>query len=103
MVPTWKTQLDALVKETMAYAASATEKKLVQSKQVDPLVADTTASEADAKDEVVEGDLPVLATVEAVLAQEPITPSPPSEDTNVWPAKLPSMMLPPLERDEIKQ
>jgi hypothetical protein len=87
----------------MAIAASVPEKKPVQPKQVDPLLADTTASEGDAKDEVVQGDLPVLATVEAVLAEEPITPSPPPEDKNVWPAKLPPMMLPPSERDEIKQ
>jgi hypothetical protein len=93
MVPTWKRELDALVEETMAFAASVTEKKLVQPKQVDPLVADTMASEGGAKDEVVQGDLPVLATVEAVLAQALITPSPPSEDINVWPPKLPPMML----------
>jgi hypothetical protein len=101
MVPTGKREFDALVEETMAFAASVNEKQ-VQPKQVDPLVADTTASEGDAKDEVVQADLPVLATVEAVLAQEPITPSPP-KDKNVWPAKLPPMMLPPSERDEIKQ
>jgi hypothetical protein len=103
MVPTWKRELGALVEETMAFAASVTEKKPVQPKQVDPLVADTTSSEGDAKDDVVQGDLPVLATVEAVLAQEPITPCPPPEDTNVLPAKLSPMMLPPSERDQIKQ
>ena len=74
MVPTWKKDLDALVTETMAFAASANEKKRVQSKQVDPLVADTTASESDAKDEVVQPDL--LATVEAVLAEEFYSPQP---------------------------
>jgi hypothetical protein len=30
MFPTWKRELDALVEETMAFAASVTEKKLVQ-------------------------------------------------------------------------
>jgi hypothetical protein len=103
MVPTWKRELDALVEETMAFAASVTEKKLVQPKQVDPAVADMTASGGDAKDEMVQADPPVLATVEAVLAQQPILPGPPPEETNAWPAKLPPMTLPPSERDEIKQ
>jgi hypothetical protein len=102
MVPTWKRELDALVEETMAFAASVTEKKPVQPKQVDPLVADTTASEGDAKDEVVQADLPVLATVEAVLAQEPTVPSPLPEP-KTWPARLPPLTVPPSERDEIKQ
>ena len=107
MVPTWKKDLDALVTETMAFAASANEKKRVQSKQVDPLVADTTASESDAKDEVVQPDL--LATVEAVLAEESTAPSPlpeppsPIPESKTWPARLPPMTLPPSERDEIKQ
>ena len=59
MVPTWKKDLDALVTETMAFAASVNEKKLVQPKQVDPLVADRTASEGDAKDEGIQSDAPV--------------------------------------------
>ena len=107
----------------MAFAASANEKKRVQSKQVDPLVADTTASESDAKDEVVEADVPVLATLEAVLAEEPTVPSPlpdapsplpdapsplpdapsPVPESKTWPARLSPMTLPPSERDEIKQ
>ena len=109
MVPTWKKDLDALVTETMAFAASVNEKKLVQPKQVDPLVADRTASEGDAKDEVIQSDAPVLATVEAVLAEQPaalsplpVAPSPLSEPTT-WPARLPPMIVPPSERDEIKQ
>jgi len=32
MVPTWKKDLDALVTETIAFAASVSEKKLAQSK-----------------------------------------------------------------------
>jgi hypothetical protein len=93
----------------MAFAASVTGKKLVQAKQVDPLVADTTASEGDAKDEVVQADLPVLATVEAVLAEESTAPSPlpeapsPLPEPKTWPARLPPMRVPPSERDEIKQ
>jgi hypothetical protein len=109
MVPTWKRELDALVTETMAFAASVTEKKLVQPKQDDPPVADTTASEGDAKDEVVEADVPVLATLEAVLAEEPTVPSPlpeapsPLPEPKTWPVRLPPMTVPPSERDEIKQ
>ena len=103
MVPAWKKDLDALVTETMAFAASVNEKKLVQPKQVEPPVADTTASADDAKDEIIEADAPVLATVEAVLAQEPTAPRPLPDETNAWPAKLPPMTLPPSERDEIKQ
>src|ERR1700722_16398322 len=109
MVPTWKKDLDALVTETMAFAASVKEKKLVQPKQVDPLGAERTASEGDAKDEVIQSDAPVLATVEAVLAEQPaalsplpVAPSPLSEPTT-WPARLPPMIVPPSERDEIKQ
>ena len=109
MVPTWKRELDALVTETMIFAAGVNEKKLVQPKQVDPLVADRTASEGDAKDEVIQSDAPVLATVEAVLAEQPaalsplpVAPSPLSEPTT-WPARLPPMIVPPSERDEIKQ
>jgi hypothetical protein len=109
MVPTWKKDLDALVTETMAFAASVTEKKLVQPKQDDPPVADTTASEGDAKDEVVEADVPVLATLEAVLAEEPTVRSPlpeapsPLPEPKTWPVRLPPMTLPASERDEIKQ
>jgi hypothetical protein len=103
MVLTWKKDLDALVTETIAFAASVNEKKRTQPKQVDPLVADTTVFGSDAKDEVVQADLPVLATVEAILAQEPIAPDPIPEETNAWPARLPPMTLPPSERDEIKQ
>jgi hypothetical protein len=102
MVPPWKKELDALVTETMAFAASVNEKKLVQPKPVDPLVADATASGSDAKDEIVQADLPVLATVEAVLAEEPTAPSPLPEP-KTWPARLPPMTVPPSERDEIKQ
>jgi hypothetical protein len=61
MVPTWKREFDALVTETIAFAASVNEKKLVQPKPVDPLVADAMASGSDAKDEIVQPDLPVLA------------------------------------------
>jgi hypothetical protein len=68
MVPTWKKEFDALVTETMAFAASVNEKKPVQPKQVDPPVADMTAFESDAGDEVVVV-VPVLATLEAVLAE----------------------------------
>jgi hypothetical protein len=109
MVPTWKKEFDALVTETMAFAASVNERKLVQSKQVEPLVADTTASESDAQDEVIEADVPVLATLEAVLAEESTAPSPlpeapsPIPEPKTWPARLPPMTLPPSERDEIKQ
>jgi hypothetical protein len=109
MVPTWKKDLDALVTETMAFAASVTEKKPVQRKQVDPLVVDTTASESDAKNEVIEADVPVLATLEAVLAEEPTVRSPlpeapsPLPEPKTWPVRLPPMTLPASERDEIKQ
>ena len=75
MVPTWKKELDALVTETMAFAASADEKKLVRPKPDDPLVADATASAGDAKNEIVQADLPVLATVEAVLTEQSTAPS----------------------------
>ena len=109
MVPTWKKDLDALVTQTIAFAASVNEKKLAQSKQVAPIVADMAASEGDAKDEVVQPDLPVLATVEAVLAEESSAPSPlpeapsPLPEPTTWPARLPPMTVPPSERDEIKQ
>ncbi len=109
MVPTWKRELDALVTETMAFAASVTEKKLVQPKQVDPAVAGTTITDSVAKDEIVQPDLPVLATVEAVLAEESTAPSPlpeapsPLPEPKTWPARLPPMAVPPSERDEIKQ
>ena len=76
MVPTWKKEFDALVEETMAFAASVNEKKLVQPKLVDHLVADAAASEGDANNEIVQNDVPVLATLEAVLAEEPTVPSP---------------------------
>jgi hypothetical protein len=109
MVPTWKKDLDALVTETMAFAASVNEKKLTQSKQVTPIVANAAASEGDAKDEVVQPDLPVLTTVEAVLAEESTAPSPlpeapsPLSEPKTWPARLPPITLPPSERDEIKR
>jgi hypothetical protein len=109
MVPTWKREFDALVEETMAFAASVNERKLVQPKPVDPLVADATTSGNDAKDEFVQADVPVLATLEAVLAEEPTAPSPlpeapsPLPEPKTWPARLPPMTLPPSERDEIKQ
>src|ERR1700677_3514841 len=103
MVPTWKKELDALVKETMAFAASVGEKKLVQPAQVDPLVADTTASGCDAKDEIFQAAPPVLATVESVLGHEPILPGLLPEETKVSLAKLPPLTLPLSERDEIKQ
>ena len=103
MVPTWKRELDALVTETMIFAAGVNEKKLVQPKGVEPPVADTTASADDAKDEIIQADVPVLATVEAVLAQEPTAPRPLPDETNAWPAKLPPITLPASERDEIKQ
>ena len=95
--------------ETMAFAASVHEKKLFQPKPVDPLVAEMTASEGDAKDEIVQPDLSVLATVEAVLAEEPTVPSPlpeapsPIPEPKTWPARLSPMALPPSERDDIKQ
>ena len=109
MVPTWKKDLDALVTETIAFAASVNEKKLAQAKQVDPLVTATTGSDGDAKAEIVQADPPVLATLDAVLAEEstapsrlPEAPSPLPQPTT-WPARLPPMTVPPFERDEIKQ
>jgi hypothetical protein len=103
MVPTWKKELDALVKETMAFAASVGEKKLVQPAQVDPIVADTAASGYDAKDEIVQAAPPVLATVESVLRHEPTLAGLLPEETKVSLAKLPPLNLPLSERDEIKQ
>jgi hypothetical protein len=123
MVPTWKREFDALVEETMAFAASVNERKLVQPKPVDPLVADAAASEGDANNEIVQADVPVLATLEAVLAEEPTVPSPlpeapsplpdapsplpevpsPVPEPKTWPARLSPMTLPPSDRDEIKQ
>jgi hypothetical protein len=103
MFPTWKKELDALVEETMAFAASVGEKKLVQPKQVDPIVADTTAPGGDAKDEIVQAAPPVLATVESAFGHEPILPGLLPEETRVSLAKLPPLTLPPSERDEIKQ
>jgi hypothetical protein len=110
MVPPWKKELDALVTETMAFAASVNEKKLVQPKQqVDPAVAGTTTTDSVAKDEIVQADLPVLATVEAVLAEESTAPSPlpeapsPLPEPKTWPARLTPMTVPPSERDEIMQ
>jgi hypothetical protein len=99
MVPTWKTEHDALVTETIAFAANV--KKLTQTKQVATLVADTTASKRHAKDEIVQPDLPVSATVEAFLAREPTAHAPSPEET--WAARLPAMTLPLSERDVIKQ
>jgi hypothetical protein len=68
-----------------------------------------TGSEGDPKDEIVQADPPVLATLDAVLAEEstaprplPVTPSPIPEPTT-WPARLLPMTVPPSERDEIKQ
>jgi hypothetical protein len=106
MVPTWKEEFDALVTETMAFAASVNEKKLAQSqsKHDDQLVADATVSEGDAKVEIVQAGLPVLATVEAVLAEEPTAPSPlpeapsPSTEPTTWPARLSPMTVPPFEQ-----
>ena len=94
MVPTWKKDLDALVTETMAFAASVNEKTLGKPKQVDPGVADTTT--ASAENGVAKADSPALATVEAVLAQEPTL-----RGSSL--AKLPPLTLPLSERDEIKQ
>jgi hypothetical protein len=108
MVPPWKKELDALVTETMAFAASVHEKKLVQPEPVDPLT-DATASKEDTNNEIVQADLPALATVEAVLAEQPTSPSPlpeapsPIPEPKTWPARLPPMTVPPSERDEIKQ
>jgi hypothetical protein len=109
MVPTWKKDLDALVSETIAFAASVNEKKLAQSKQIAPIVAVEAASEGGSNNEIGLPDLPVLATVEAVLAEEPSPPSPlpeapsPLPEPTTWPARLPPMTVPPSERDEIKQ
>ena len=103
MVPTWKKELDALVKETMAFAASVGEKKLVQPAQVDPIVANTTASGYDAKDEIVQAAPLVLATVESVLRHEPTLAGLLPEETKESLAKLPPLTLPLSEREEIKQ
>src|ERR1700712_2532261 len=103
MVPTWKKELDALVRETMAFAASVNVKKLVKPKQVDPAIADITVSGGAAEDEIVHAAPPVLAAVEAVLGQEPILPGPLPEQTKASLAKLPPITLPPSEGDEIKQ
>jgi hypothetical protein len=80
-----------------------------RAKPVDPLVVDTIGSEGDAKDEIAQPDPPVLATLDAVLADEfaapsplPVTPSPTPEPTT-WPTRLLPMTVPPSERDEIKQ
>jgi hypothetical protein len=108
MVPNWKKDLDALVTETIAFAASVNEKKLSQSKQAAPPVADQSASESNVRDEAAQPDLPVMATIDAVLAETaapsplPEAPSPLPEPTT-WPARLPPMTVPPSERDEIKQ
>jgi hypothetical protein len=64
------------VTETIAFAASVNEKKLERAKQVDPLVTATTGSDGDAMDEIVQADAPVLATLDAVLAEESTAPSP---------------------------
>ena len=69
----------------------------------------STASEGDTNNEIVQADLPVLATLEAVLAEEPTVLSPlpeapsPLPEPKTWPARLSPMTLPPSERDEIKQ
>jgi hypothetical protein len=47
-----------------------------RAKQVDPLVTATTGSDGDAMDEIVQADAPVLATLDAVLAEESTAPSP---------------------------
>jgi hypothetical protein len=93
MIPTWKKDLDALVTETIAFAANV--KKLAQPKQVATLVADRTASGAGTKSEIVQADAPVLATLEETA------PAPFPEET--WPARLLPMTVLPSERDEIKQ
>jgi hypothetical protein len=109
MIPTWKQDLDALVTETIAFAASVNEKKLAQAKQVAPLVTATTASDCGAKDEIVQAAPPVLTTLDAVLADESTAPSPlpvvssPLTEPTTWPARLLPMTVPPSERDEIKQ
>jgi hypothetical protein len=109
MIPTWKKDLDALVTETIAFAASVNERNLAQAKPVDPPIADAAASEGDANAEIVQADPPVVATLDAVLADEstarsplPEAPSPLSEPTT-WPVRLLPMTVPPSERDEIKQ
>jgi hypothetical protein len=109
MVPNWKKDLDTLVTETIAFATSVNEKKLARSKQIGPIVAGESATEGHARDESAQPDLPVLATIEAVLADElkahsplPEAPSPLPEPTT-WPARLQPMTVPPSERDEIKQ
>jgi hypothetical protein len=94
MVPPWKKELDALITETMAFAASVNEKTLGKPKRVDPGVADTTT--ASAENVVAKADSPALATVEAVLTQEPTL-----RGSSL--AKLPPLSLPLSERDEIKQ
>jgi hypothetical protein len=61
------------------------------------------------KSEIVQADPPVLATLDAVLADESTAPSPlpeapsPVPEPTTWPARLPPMTVPPSERDEIKQ
>jgi hypothetical protein len=95
MVPTWKKDLDALVTETMVFAASVNEKKLVQPNPIDPLVAHAAAPEGD-DNENVQADVPVLATVEAVLAEEPTVPSPLPEAPSPLPeAPYPNQRLGP--------
>jgi hypothetical protein len=109
MVSTWKKDLDALVTETLAFAASVNERKLAQAKPVDPQVADAIVSEGYGKDKIVQADPPVMATLDAVLADEsrapsslPEAPSPLPEPTT-WPPRLPPMTVPPSDRDEVKQ
>jgi hypothetical protein len=80
--------------------ASVNNKKLVPLKQ-GPSVADMTVSGGVAKDEIVHAD--PLATVEAVLGQEPTLPAPLLVETKALLAKLPPMTLAASERDEIKQ
>ena len=110
MIPNWKKDLDALVTETIAFAAAVNEKKLAQSEWVIPLVTDTTVSGGDPIDKIVQADLPALATIEAVLAEEPKGPPgplpeapSPRPEPKTWPARLPPMTVPPSERDEINQ
>jgi hypothetical protein len=97
MVPAWKKELDALVAETMAFAASVKERNPGPPEQADLAVSDPTPPRDDAEEEALQ------TTVEAVLTREPIAPDPLPVEGNVWSARLPPMTLPLSERDEIKQ
>jgi hypothetical protein len=107
MIPTWKKDLDALVSETMAFAASVKGQQSAQPQPVDSAATDGMASTTD---KITDADPPILAAVEAVLAEEPTAPSrlpdapSPIPEPKTMPARLRPMMLPPAsERDEIKQ